>query len=61
MIEDFTDREVELMVNGIVRLMKDVIDAKKMLNNGTSEITKSLDDYQKELKDLMGKIIWHNT
>lgn len=59
-MEDFTDREVELMVNGILRLMKDVIDAEKMLNNGTSEITKSLDDYQKELKDLMDKIMRYN-
>lgn len=59
-MEDFTDREVELMANGILRLMKDVIDAEKMLNNGTSEITKSLDDYQKELKDLMDKIMRYN-
>lgn len=59
-MEDFTDREVELMVNGILRLMKDVIDAEKMLNNGTSEITKSLDDYQKKLKDLMDKIMRYN-
>lgn len=60
-MKDFTDREVELMVNGILRLMKDVVDAEKMLNNGTFEITKSLDDYQKELKDLMDKIMRYNT
>lgn len=59
-MKDFTYREVELMANGILRLMKDVIDAEKMLNNGTSEITKSLDDYQKELKDLMDKIMRYN-
>lgn len=53
---NFTEKELYLLSCGVLQLIEDAGQAKKLLHAGTSAGRSAIDDYTKELQELNSKI-----
>ena len=53
---NFTEKELYLLSCGVLQLIEDAGQAKKLLHAGTSARRSAIDDYTKELQELNSKI-----
>lgn len=53
---NFTEKELYLLSCGVLQLIEDAGQAKKLLHVGTSAGRSAIDDYAKELQELNSKI-----
>lgn len=53
---NFTEKELYLLSCGVLQLIEDAGQAKKLLHAGTSAGRTAIDDYTKELQELNSKI-----